>query len=389
MVDKRLFYFVSLLLSFSVVMSYSLSVFTTEFYDYSQFHFFIRQCIAVSLGIFVMWLLAQIPADRLMTKMGFGLIIIFSFLIVFMQFLPESLASSAGGAKRWIRLPGFSLAPSEFFKIGFVFFLAWSFSRRFVGKVQDSIGREFMTFMPYLVLFSLIVFLIAVWQNDLGQVILMSIILIIMLLFAGGSAKLVGILFLIISSLASVAILTSTHRISRLKMWWASAQDTILSFLPQNLATHFRIDSTAEPYQIFYSTTAINNGGIFGQGLGNGVVKLGFLSEVHTDIVLSGLSEELGIIGVVIFVMIFALILHRILKIANRVRNDVYSLFCIGIATMLGFSFIINAFGITGLIPIKGIAVPFLSYGGSAILASCVAIGMVLSISKTVPKGEL
>lgn len=331
-----------------------------------------------------MWIFSQIHPSKLINKFGFFIFFFSIFLIVIMQFLPDSFASSAGGAKRWIRLPGFSLAPSEFFKIGFIVFLAWSFSRKFVGKERDSIIAEFLALLPYIVVFAFIIFFIAVMQNDLGQVVLMAIILGIMLLFAGGSMKLVGILFIGVSSLAVLAIVTSAHRITRIKTWWGSVQDLVLSIFPENIAQTMRIENTPEPYQIYYSIVAMNNGGILGDGLGNGVIKLGFLSEVHTDIVLAGLTEELGLLGLSIFVLIFIFILHRILKIANRVKNNVYSLFCIGVAVMFGFSFLINAFGITGIIPIKGIAVPFLSYGGSAILASCVAIGMVLSISKTI-----
>lgn len=384
MADKRLFFYVVFLLSFSVIISYSLGAYAIEYYDYNEFHFFIRQSFAVILGILIMWIFSQIHPSKLINKFGFFIFFFSIFLIVIMQFLPDSFASSAGGAKRWIRLPGFSLAPSEFFKIGFIVFLAWSFSRKFVGKERDSIIAEFLALLPYIVVFAFIIFFIAVMQNDLGQVVLMAIILGIMLLFAGGSMKLVGILFIGVSSLAVLAIVTSAHRITRIKTWWGSVQDLVLSIFPENIAQTMRIENTPEPYQIYYSIVAMNNGGILGEGLGNGVIKLGFLSEVHTDIVLAGLTEELGLLGLSIFVLIFIFILHRILKIANRVKNNVYSLFCIGVAVMFGFSFLINAFGITGIIPIKGIAVPFLSYGGSAILASCVAIGMVLSISKTI-----
>ncbi|RDU63517.1 FtsW/RodA/SpoVE family cell cycle protein [Helicobacter sp. MIT 14-3879] len=386
MADKKLFFYVTFLLSFSVIICYSLSAYAIDYYGYGEFHFLIRQSIAVIIGILVIWILSQIPADKLIIKLGFFILISSILLLVVMPFLPESLASSAGGAKRWIRLPGFSLAPSEFFKIGFIVFLAWSFSRKFVGQERDSLFSEFGAFIPYIVFFSIVAILIVVMQNDLGQAILMAIILMVMLLFAGGSKKLAGMLLVLAFSLGALAIVTSEHRINRIKTWWGGTQDLVLSILPEQIAQNMRIENTPEPYQIYYSISAINNGGFIGLGLGNGVIKLGFLSEVHTDIVLAGLSEELGLIGLGIFIIIFILILHRILKIANRTTNNIYSLFCIGVCVMFGFSFLINAFGITGIIPIKGIAVPFLSYGGSAVLASCIAIGMVLSISKTINK---
>lgn len=382
MADKKLFFYTTFLLSFSTIIAYSLGVYAVEFYGYSEFHFFIRQSFAVLLGILIMWIFSQIEPQKLM-YFGFCIFFVSLILIVVMQFLPDSLASSAGGAKRWIRLPGISIAPSEYFKIGFVVFLAWSFPRKFISKKRESLFAELLALLPYIIVFAFIIFFIAIMQNDLGQVVLMAAILGIMLLFAGGSWKLFGVLLL--SGLAIVVslVVTSAHRITRIKTWWGSVQDLVLSIFPDNIAQAIRVENAAEPYQIYYSIAAMNNGGILGEGFGNGIIKLGFLSEVHTDMVLSGFAEEAGLVGVIIFVFVFLLILHRILKVANRTTDNMYSLFCIGIAVMLGFSFLINAFGITGIIPIKGIAVPFLSYGGSAILASCIAIGMVLSISKT------
>lgn len=382
--DRKLFYLVSFLLSFSVILSYSLGVYAVDYYDYGEFHFFIRQSIAVGFGILIMWIFSQISADKLITQLGFFVLFASALLLITMQFLPDSLATSAGGAKRWIRLFGFSLAPSEYFKIGFITFLAWSFSRRFVGQQRESLLSEIATLLPYvIVLFGFIISFVAVMQNDLGQTILMAVIFGVMLLFAGGSFKLFGVIVISVTLLFSLAVITSANRIARVKAWWSSVQDYVLSFLPQNIAENIRIESLPEPYQIYYSLSAISSGGFFGKGIGDGTIKLGFLSEVHTDIVLAGLCEELGLVGLLGFVVIFALILHRILRIANRTENHIYALFCIGVCVSFGFAFLINAFGVTGIIPIKGIAVPFLSYGGSAIVSSCIALGMVLSISKS------
>ena len=100
--------------------------------------------------------------------------------------------------------------------------------------------------------------------------------------------------------------------------------------------------------------------------------------------ILAGISEELGIFGLGVCVVLFFLILFRIFKIAFRLKANFYHLFCVGIVSLLGFSFIVNSFGETGIIPIKGMAVPFLSYGGSNLLASCIAIGLVLSLSRKI-----
>ncbi len=382
MADSRLFIYTSILIIIGVVMSYSLSNYNILIYHYGYFHFFERELIAAIIGILLMWMLSQINPNRFFLKLGFLLFFVSFFLLIIMPFLPESLTTSAGGAKRWIRLPFISLAPSEFFKIGFVFFLAWSFSRKFTANKSRTITQEILVILPYIAVFLIAVFLIAVMQNDLGQVVLLALTLVIMLIAAGGSSGLFGILILTISSLATIFIAISPHRILRLKSWWASAQDSILAILPARFGDFLRVDNLPEPYQIYNATNAIYNGKLLGVGLGNGIIKLGFLSEVHTDMVLAGITEEFGFLGLCICVLLFVCVCFRILKNANRVQNDVYYLFCIGITMLIGLSFVMNAFGVAGVIPLKGIAVPFLSYGGSSMIANCLAIGLVLSLSR-------
>ncbi|GMB92836.1 Lipid II flippase FtsW [Helicobacter bizzozeronii] len=379
---RYLFFYASMLMILSVLLSYSLSTYVTMLYHYKEIHFFIRQLIAVVAGIILMWGVSWLDPNKWFSKMGFAIFFGSFFLMVLMNFLPESFSTSAGGAKRWIRLPFFSLAPTEFFKVGFVFFLSWSLSRTFFNQEKSSVREELMILIPYLVVFLLIAFLIGVLQNDLGQVILLAIVLGFLLIFSGGSFKLFRIFFTIALSVGVLAIITSTHRILRLKLWWSNLQSSILSLLPSKLANHLRIENLPEPYQIYHASNAIKHGGLLGQGLGEGVVKLGFLSEVHTDMVLAGMAEELGFVAVLFCVGFTLMILHGMFKITNRLDNPKHMLFCLGVALLIGFSFIINAFGVSGIIPIKGIAVPFLSYGGSSILANALALGLVLSLSK-------
>lgn len=382
MIHLRLFFIVVLLSSIGVVVCYSLSVYPVEFFGYGEFHFFIRQFFVACVGILLMWAIAQLNPDYSFKKIGWFLFFASLVLMIGMHFLPSSLVSSAGGAKRWIKLPSFSLAPSEFFKIGFVYFLAWSFSRKFGMHTPLSLKDEIKLFIPYFFLFLVAVVLIAVLQNDLGQVIVLALTLGFMLLFAGGSLRFLGLLFLITISVGLIAIITSPHRIMRVKLWWANAQDSILGLLPQTWAQSLRIENLPEPYQIYNATNAMYNGGFIGNGLGNGLIKLGFLSEVHTDMVLAGIVEELGFVGLFCIVLAFSAMIFWIFKIANRIQNTMYYLFCVGVGLLLAFSFIINAFGIAGITPIKGIAVPFLSYGGSSLLASCLSLGIVLSIAR-------
>lgn len=383
--DYVLFLLVSSLIIISIIFSYSLSVYTVQYYEYNQFHFFLRQLFVGIVSILLMWGFSLIDPDKVVNRLGMFLFILFFILMSVMPFLPSSLVTASGGANRWIRLPGFSLSPVEFFKIGFIYFLSWSFHRRLIEIPKKiTLKEEFILLLPYFFSFIIIVFIIAFLQKDLGQVVLLGGILFILLIFANRSYK-VFVTLGLVGVLALVGlILAAPHRIQRIFSWWAMVQDGILMVLPSWADKYLRIEDLPEPYQVSHSLNAMNNGGFFGQGLGLGDIKLGFLSEVHTDFVLAGMTEEIGFIGLVLISIIMFLIVLRIFKISGRVENKIYHLFTIGIALMIIIAFLINSYGISGMIPIKGIAVPLLSYGGSSMLSMAIAIGMVLSISKSV-----
>lgn len=380
-VDKTVFYICVSLITISIIFSFSLTVFTVVSFEYNTYHFFIRQFIVGVLGIFLMWGISKLNPDKAMVYLGFGLFFICAFVMGFMHALPSWLVTETGGAKRWIKLPLFSIAPVEFFKIGFVYFLAWSFARK-IDDSEKSLKKEFKLLMPYFFLFGIVVYLIAVLQNDLGQVVVLALTLIMMALFAGTSMRLFGIGTICAILLAIVAIATSEHRILRIKSWWGTIQNMVLSVLPDGMADVLRVSDAPEPYQISHSLNAIKHGGFFGEGLGAGTFKLGFLSEVHTDFVLAGIAEEVGVLGILFITSLIIFLIYRIFKISARSENKVNHLFALGIGLVISFSFLMNSYGITSITPIKGIAVPFLSYGGSSILSLCIGIGMVLMISK-------
>lgn len=387
MIDKPLLAAVMTLLTLSLMMDYSLSVYTVSHFDYVDFHFFIRQSAAVFIGFMAMVILSKMDPDTWFSRVGLTLFVSFFLLMIVMQFLPSSLVNAVGGAKRWIHVGPMSIAPVEFFKVGFVFFLAWSFARKFMQARKMNFMEEIRAFSPYLFVFLIAVVIIAVFQKDLGQVVVLGATLMVLFLFIGSSMK----FFFTLLSGAFIAIGTliflAPHRMARIKSWWSTVQNDILSLFPfEELETLRVVTTVKEPYQISNSLNAIHNGGFFGQGLGNGQFKLGYLSEVHTDFILAGIAEEWGFVGLVFVTFTMLFIIFRIFKIASKVRNPMYYLFSIGVGLLIAFAFILNSYGISGITPIKGIAVPFLSYGGSHILASCIAIGMVLMVSKKVPR---
>jgi len=382
--DKTLFTLTSILIGMSIFLSYSLSVYTTILFDVDEFHFVKRQFAFAMLSLFTIWFLSTLNPDRWLKPIGFSLFIGSSILMLLMPLLPDSLVTEVGGAKRWIKIAGFSIAPVEFFKVGFVYFLSWSFSRKMGHHGGMGIKDEFIRFLPYAVVFILSVTVIALKQKDLGQSAVLGITLLTLLLFSGSSWRfLLSILGGVVIGFAYF-ILAESHRTDRILSWWSLAQNSILGLLPDFMEDWLRVPVEVEPYQIGHSLNAIYNGGLFGQGLANGTFKLGFLSEIHTDFILAGLAEEFGFIGILFVVIIFLWILKRIFRVAIRTKDTNVYLFTLGIGLILSFAFLINAYGISGMTPIKGISVPFLSYGGSSMLGAACAIGMVLMVSKTV-----
>ena len=382
MIDKTLFGAVIALFTLSLMLSYSLSEYTVRYYHYSDLHFFTRQLAAIALGIVLIVRLSRLDPDRWFVPLGFTIFVLSLLAMMVMPFMPETLVKSVLGAKRWIWLGPVSLAPVEFFKVGFVFFLGWSFSRKMPSHGKLSLLEEARVVFPYLLVFGLAVVLIAFFQKDLGQVTVLAITMMILFMFAGRSVKLF-VAMLSIGILGFVSLIwVAPHRIARFKSWWSTVQDTFLQFFPESMVGRFRVDAAQEPYQIANSLNAIKHSDFWGQGLGAGQFKLGFLSEVHTDFVLAGLTEELGFLGLVFVAVMVLVIVYRLFKIAAAVENPTYYIFSTGVGLLIIFAFLVNSYGISGMTPIKGIAVPFLSYGGSQIVASSIAIGMVLMISK-------
>ncbi len=253
MSDKTMFIAVTILYTLSIIMVYSLSVYTTQFYGYSDTHFLIRQIVAVTLAMFIIYFLSQLDPDKWFIRVGFIVLIIPLITMIAMPFLPSSMVKEIMGAKRWIKLGPVSIAPVEFFKVGFVFFTAWSFNRRLIYKGKLSFIEELKVITPYFFVFMGLVVLIAVFQKDLGQVVVLAIMLLVMFVIAGRSIKLFVsfIAFGLITGIILIKI--APHRVKRVKEWWGIAQDRFLSIIPDFIGDKLRVDNVTEPYQVSHS----------------------------------------------------------------------------------------------------------------------------------------
>jgi cell division protein FtsW len=373
-VDKLIFIIVAILMAGGTIFSYSLPLYLETFKHLSlgEFHFVVRYIGFGSIGFILMILLSRLDPDKYFEKIGWILFGGSLIAILIMPFLPTSIAPVINGARRWISFGPIKFAPVEFFKIGLIFFLSWSFTRQV--KDLHSIEEEFKLIVRYLAVIGVIWLVILVEQSDLGQVMVMGLIFAFLLLIAGGRYKVFltilggGIIIFIL------AIMSTDYRYARFKAW--------LSLFTQNFFPSLKVESQQSYEQVQNSLNAIYHGGVLGQNVGNGVFKLGFLSDVHTDFVLAGIAEEGGLAVISLIIILMLGLVYRIYRIANRVEKKEYQLFTFGIGTLIMLQFILNGLGITSLIPIKGLTVPFLSYGGSSLLALCIGIGMVLMISK-------
>jgi cell division protein FtsW len=382
--DKKLYTATVAYLFISVVAVYSMSVFATIHFEASEFIFLKKQLISVIVAILVLSIVGRMNPYNVFKPLGFLLFFVSFFAIFIMLFLPDTLVKAVLGAKRWIKLGSFSIAPTEFFKYGFLFFFAWSLSRKVKDFQNGSLVKEFVILVPYFALLGIAAAIIAIGQKDLGQVVVLFAIFMSLLFILGISRKFFASFFILFVAAVFWLIKYAPHRIDRFKGWWVGVQDYILWIFPDSIANSLRVTDKAVPLHIINSLGAIKHGAIFGQGIGEGQYKLGFLSEVHTDFILAGISEEIGFLGLVLVVALFLYIVYRIFTIANKLDLLYEKLFAYGVAIVLLVEFIINAFGISGLIPIKGIAVPLLSYGGSQIIATSLAIAMVLMLSRKV-----
>lgn len=317
-------------------------------------HLFIKQLIAAVIGFGLMVVLMKIDYRRLFELDGLIMIAAlgFTFLTLIPQIAPQGL---------WIRIGGFSFQPTEFAKFAFLIFLAASLVR----KAQGGEIRDFMKgVVPFFVLYGVLA-VIAISQPDFALVILFGGILAFMLLLAG--ARLFHILLPAMAAMPLVIffILSSPYRKARL-----------LTFL----------DPFADPagagYHLLQSLTALGSGGILGRGLGASREKWLYLPSAYNDFILSIVGEELGLIGVTVIMVLFIYLAWRGFQIAMGAADSFGFMLAAGITFALVFQAAVN-FGVTvGVLPVTGLTLPLVSYGGTSLIISLGMIGVLLSISR-------
>lgn len=339
---------IGIVLVFSASSALALKKFGTDSY------FLKKQALFALLGVVTLVICRHFPY-RFLRYLAYPLLILALVFLAAIQ-IPE-FGYSAGGAIRWFRFKSFTFQPSEFARFAMIIYLAYSMSRK-----MDKIKDFYVGFLPHALVFGMFAALIII-QPDFGSVVILGAVFWIML-FAGGVriSHLMASLFLIIP-IAYYLMVNAEYRIKR-----------IMSFLNP---WQYPAD---EGYQIIHSLMAFGTGGIWGTGIGKGYQKLFYLPEPHTDFIFSVIGEELGLLGVLTILGLYVLIFWRGILIARNSRDSFGSFVAIGLTTAIGLQVCVNTGVALGLLPTKGLTLPFLSYGGTSLLINMASIGILMNI---------
>jgi len=344
------------LLALGLTMVYSASAVWAEYKFDDAFFFAKRQLFFAGLGIVAMFLIMNI--DYWVWKKYSKHIIIACFILLVLVLIP-GVGMVRNGSQSWIGLGAFSIQPSEFMKLGMIIFLA-----KFLSEKQKYITTVKKGLVPSLGLAGLAFGLIML-QPDLGTGTVMIGTCVVMIFIAG--ARIMHFAVLGLAALAGFValIISAPYRLERITSYLDPWQDPLGS-----------------GFQIIQSLYAIGPGGLFGLGLGQSRQKFFYLPEPQTDFIFAIVSEELGFIGGTFIILLFALLLWRGIRVAIGAPDLFGCFLTVGIIAMIAIQVMINIGVVIGLIPVTGITLPFLSYGGSSLTLMLMAVGILLNISK-------
>lgn len=354
--DKLLLLAVIAIIIFGIIMIYSASSIWAEYKYQDPFKFVKAQSAFFLLGLLCIFIISKLDINILYKKAN--LILLICFVLLVLVLIP-GIGSIRNGSRSWFGIGSLGIQPSEFAKLGLIIYVAkyLANNRKIIKDVKKGV-------LPILLVIG-VFFILIMLEPDFGTAMVIVLTLVVMIFISGvklsffikvGLLGLLGIVGLII---------VAPYRMER-----------IVSFLNP------WVDPLGSGYQIIQSLYAIGPGGLLGQGFLNSHQKQFYLPEPQTDFIFSIISEEFGFLGILIVTSFIAFIFYRIIKIALKENN----LFKKYLAFGLGFGIIIqsllNIAVVIGLIPVTGVTLPFLSYGGSSLLISMISIGIILNISK-------
>jgi cell division protein FtsW len=354
-IDKWLFSATAGLALFGVVMVYSASAVIALQESHSQFHYVIKQTVWTSLGFVAMFVAMRFDYQRLNQRwLIYGLLIVTVLLLVAVfGFRPVN------GARRWIRLGGLSMQPSEIAKLALALFLA-----RFLEQRAGEESSFWKTFLPCFVALGVVAGLVAK-ETDLGTALMLAIICFTMCFAAGMRPRHLVYAFVPALLFVGKMLVFTPFRWRRL-----------ISFVDP------WADQQGAGYQVVQSLIAVGSGGTHGLGFAQGRQKLLFLPFAHSDFIYAVIGEELGLIGALVVVFVFAIFLWRGMRAALRAPDRFGMLLGVGIVVGIVAQALLNISVVLALLPTKGIPLPLISYGGSSLVPTLLGVGILLNISQ-------
>ncbi|MCD5322546.1 MULTISPECIES: putative lipid II flippase FtsW [Pontibacillus] len=360
--DFTLIFTPLILTAFGVVMIYSASmVYAVAKWGYSPDHYLNKQLVWCAIGMVAFAFTVFFPYQKYQKWMP---IILFGVAIL-LALVWSPLGDYVNGAYSWLVLGPIRIQPAELAKVGLIMYLASA-----LAKKQDRLSSFKRGVIPPMFITFLILGLI-IWQPDVGTASIIGLIAATVFLSAGIHPKIIGMLTVLGGALISIFILTSVVTDSERVARFTGAYEPFS-------------DPADDGYHLIQSYIAIGTGGLSGDGLGQGVQKLGYLLEPHTDFIMAVIAEELGLLGVLLGLGLLTIIVLRGLFIARKCTDAFGSLLAIGISSMVGIQTIINLGAVSGLLPITGVPLPFVSYGGSSLVVLLASMGILNNIARQV-----
>jgi cell division protein FtsW len=345
-----------ILLSTGVVMVYSASAIVAADRFRDPYFFLKKQVFWAALGCGALWLTLRTDYRRL-EKLVLPLLVAAVVLLVVV--LVPGLGVSVNGSRRWLRLGPLSFQPAELAKLALVVYLA-----AFLARKREDFAAFWHDAAPPLMVgagFATLVLL----QPDLGNALTLLVLTFGLLFLAGVPTKWLAMVVVPALPLGVLAVLMAPYRLRRVFAFVDPWQDP-----------------RGSGFQIIQSWLALGGGGLFGRGMGESKQKLFYLPEAHTDFIFAILGEELGFLGAALVVGLFAVLVWRGLRIGLRAADPFGAYLALGITVLVATQTLVNLGVVTGLLPTKGLPLPFLSFGGSALLVTMLATGVLLNISQ-------
>lgn len=354
-IDQLLLFVMFCLLGLGVVMVYSSSSILAYDQRGDTLFFLKRQLLYALIGL-VGFLIALYIPYRFYLNLGKPLLLVSG---VFLLLVYSAIGLRLGGSRRWIQISEFTFQPVELVKLALIVYIA-----SFLERKSDKIRSLSRGVLPGLLVLSF--FLLALYyQPDFGSVVLLTILSMVMLFIGGARISQILILTFAAAAFLYFQMQAESYRLSR----WLSFLD------PWS-------DPSGSGYQIIQSFYALGSGGILGVGLGSGVQKLFYLPAAHTDFIFSIIGEELGLIGGILVIALYAVFVWRGMMIGFGANDAFGRMLAIGISAWIGLQSIVNIAVATGLLPAKGLTLPFISFGGSSLVVVLFGTGVLLNISK-------